>query len=101
MLVAKIDTTRLDYDIHSLIKAFYPEETVKVVSPDTDPEKAASLEEEAVFDIILQDDKPMLTIRDAGKGLKHEFYPTDKQTVMKADGSLDKNNIKAFVYQTL
>lgn len=101
MLVAKIDTTRLDYDIHSLIKAFYPEETVKVVSPDTDPEKAASLEKEAVFDIILQADKPMLTIRDAGKGLKHEFYPTDKQTVMKADGSLDKNNIKAFVYQSL
>ncbi len=101
MLVAKIDTTRLDYDIHSLIKAFYPEETVKVVSPDTDPEKAGSLEEEAVFDIILQADKPMLTIRDADKGLKHEFYPTDKQTVMKVDGSLDKNNIKAFVYQSL
>lgn len=101
MLVAKIDTTRLDYDIHSLIKAFYPEETVKVVSPDTDPEKAASLEEEAVFDIILQDDKPMLTIRDAGKGLKHEFYPTDMQTVTKEDGSLDKNNIKAFIYQSL
>ncbi len=101
MLAAKIDTTRLDYDIHSLIKAFYPEETVKVVSPDTDPEKAASLEEEVVFDIILQGDKPMLTIRDAGKGMKHEFYPTDKQMVMKADGSLDKNNIKAFIYQSL
>ncbi len=110
MLVVTIDTERLEYDIHSLVKAFYPEETVKVLSPDTDAEKVATLEKEASIRIELQGNKPVLTIYENGKKsletcgtetLQHRFYPTKEQTVFKADGSLDKNNIKAFVYQSL
>ncbi len=99
MMVVTIDTARLDYDIHSLIKAFYPEETVKVISPDTDAEKAATLEQEVNIRIVLQNDKPSLTIYEKDKAIHHTFFPTDAQTVFKADGSLDKNHIKAFVYQ--
>lgn len=35
MLVVKLDKTQFEYDIHSIVKAFYPEKDVKVLTPDS------------------------------------------------------------------
>ena len=43
MLVITLNKTIYEYDIHSIVKAFFPEKTVKVVTPDTDREKAVEL----------------------------------------------------------
>lgn len=43
MFVITLNKTVYEYDIHSIVKAFYPEKTIKVITPDTDPAKAAEL----------------------------------------------------------
>lgn len=35
MLVVKLNKTQFEYDIHSIVKAFYPEKEVKVLTPDS------------------------------------------------------------------
>lgn len=35
MLVVKLNKTQFEYDIHSIVKAFYPENDVKVLTPDS------------------------------------------------------------------
>lgn len=43
MLVITLNKTIYEYDIHSIVKAFYGDKTIKVITPDTDPVKAAEL----------------------------------------------------------
>ncbi len=43
MFAVKINLANYEYDVHSLVKAFYPEETVKVLSPDTKEETCAEV----------------------------------------------------------
>ena len=43
MFVITLNKTVYEYDIHSIVKAFYPEKNIKVITPDTDPAKAADL----------------------------------------------------------
>lgn len=43
MLVITLNRPIYEYDIHSIVKAFYSEETIKVITPDTDPVKAKEL----------------------------------------------------------
>lgn len=54
MLAVTVDTEKLDYDIHSLVKAFYQEEEVKVLSPSTDREKVNDLKKYLFMEIILK-----------------------------------------------
>ena len=35
MLVVKLNKSQFEYDIHSIVKAFYPEKEVKVLTPDS------------------------------------------------------------------
>ena len=65
MLVITLNKAIYEYDIHAIVKAFYPERNVKVITPDTDPVKVnelleaeealqgsiAFLEEKVVFDL--------------------------------------------------
>ena len=40
MLAVKLNLANYEYDVHSLVKAFYPEETVEVITPETKVETA-------------------------------------------------------------
>ena len=44
MKVVKLSYPNYEYDVHSLVKAFYAEEQVTVITPETKPEKLAELE---------------------------------------------------------
>ncbi|MCH5271804.1 MAG: coproporphyrinogen dehydrogenase HemZ [Lachnospiraceae bacterium] len=43
MFVVSVNETRFEYDVNSLVKAFYPKESVKVITPDMGEEKKAEL----------------------------------------------------------
>ncbi len=43
MLLITLNKTIYEYDIHSIVKAFYPEKNVKVITPDTQETKAEEL----------------------------------------------------------
>ena len=43
MFIIKLNLTKYEYDIHSIVKAFYPDKTIKVITPETDEVKAEEL----------------------------------------------------------
>ena len=45
MKIVKLSHPNYEYDVHSLVKAFYAEEQVTVITPETKPEKLAELDE--------------------------------------------------------
>lgn len=49
MYIITLNTAKFEYDIHSLVKAFYPEETVKVITPGTDAWKAEGYRAQAAW----------------------------------------------------
>lgn len=95
MFAVTVDTERLEYDIHSLVKAFYPEETVKVVTPSTDTKKAEMLNDHIRIRIVLQESKPTITFYDRETGAVKEQY------TQESEGKIDKNGMKAFLYGSL
>lgn len=105
MFAVTVDTDRLEYDIHSLVKAFYPEETVRVVSPSTDREKAEELRAGVRMRIILQGSKPSITFfgHEAGE-LRGEYTGREdlwEKTEKDPAGKINKNRMKAFLYRSL
>lgn len=107
MLAVTVDTEKLDYDIHSLIKAFYPEETVKVISPSTDYEKAEDLKKHLFMDIVLKGSKQRI----AFYVMDSEGKPRlDREVPFLIENMLEdnehpqkegKNRFKSRLYQSL
>ena len=104
MFGVTVDTDRLEYDIHSLVKAFYPEETVKVISPSTDPAKAEELKAYVRMRIRLNRSKPLLTFEGGGADGKEKTYEgpdmdvqADHKMPAGVETNIDKNQIKAFI----
>lgn len=92
MFVVKLNNPRFEYDVHSLVKAFYPEKTVKVLTPETLEDKRAELEANVCMEIelLLQGAKVML-----GKDYEWSF---DGDT---EDAKVYKDGFKKFLYQAL
>ena len=53
MKVVKLSHPNYEYDVHSLVKAFYAEDQVTVITPETKPEKLAELEPQVSLEIEL------------------------------------------------
>ena len=92
MFVVKLNNPRFEYDVHSLVKAFYPEKTVKVLTPETLEDKRAELEANVCMEIELlpQGAKVMF-----GKDYEWSF---DSDT---EDAKAYKDGFKKFLYQAL
>ena len=56
MLAVWIDKANYEYDVHSIIKAFFPEETVKVLTPETGELKKEELKNDVRFRIQFDED---------------------------------------------
>ncbi len=93
MFAVKINLANYEYDVHSLVKAFYPEETVKVLSPETKEETVTEVLEQAGsvgMEIEIRDDQADIAF--ALK--KHHWDYTD------AEGRY-KDGFKRFLYRVL
>ncbi len=107
MLVITLNKTVYEYDIHSIIKAFFPEKTVKVLTPDTDREKALELAEtgEAL--------KGSIQFADSSEAFEGEVrFCLEEQSYLwnwrgelpegtEAFGQEYKDAFKGFLYQSL
>lgn len=101
MLAVRLNIHQFEYDIHSLVKAFYPNTDVKVF---VDGEKAlASSEEYPFIEIYLDVQRITVKILSQGK----EIAVIDEQTVAEIDfatgkGRTDyKNELKKLIYKGL
>lgn len=106
MFAVEVDTDRLEYDIHSLVKAFYPEEAVKVIAPATDPAKAEELTEHIRMRIVLKGSKPELTFLNKKSGRDEKTYYGSETFFLETskvseNGQINKNAVKAFLYRAL
>lgn len=100
MLVVKLNKTQFEYDIHSLVKAFYPEQDVKVfllgeknlVSSDDMPEIFVDFyEEEIVFQI--QNQGLGIPIReDAGHSKEYLLEEAKNSLCEKKQNEIEKND---------
>ena len=92
MKVVKLSHPNYEYDVHSLVKAFYAEDQVTVITPETKPEKLAELEPQVSLEIELGDTGAKIRVED-------ETFLWDAETENLADGY--KNGLKRFLYRTL
>ena len=92
MKVVKLSHPNYEYDVHSLVKAFYAEDQVTVITPETKPEKLADLEPLVSLEIELSETGAKIRVED-------ESFLWDAETENLADGY--KNGLKRFLYRTL
>ncbi len=97
MLFVKINQPKWEYDIHSLVKAFYPEETVKVVTPDRlelldaevdKPKIDVICGQECVLVCFAQGETYQYDWQEEEKGRKNEFKRFFYQCLSKESGKV-------------
>ncbi len=62
MFAVLLNKANFEYDVHSLVKAFYPEDMVTVLTPETKEEKRAELSKEVRITIAIADDGARVTV---------------------------------------
>jgi len=79
MKVVKLSHPNYEYDVHSLVKAFYAEDQVTVITPETKPEKLAELEPQVSLEIELAETGAKIRVGE-------EDFLWDAETENLADG---------------
>lgn len=92
MILAKLNQPEFEYDIHSLIKAFFPEENVSATAEDK------KYEEEITFQFQVEYEPQQIKIEWKGKNQEsHDrSFPVDF-----SDRTETKNELKQNFYQIL
>ena len=94
MFAVILNEARLEYDVHSMVKAFYPAENVKIVTPETAEEKRAELLPNAQIDIsVLEHGAEVVFLEDEKKYSLCEAEAYDKKA--------SKQAFKRFLYEAL
>ena len=90
MLAVRLNKAQFEYDIHSIIKAFYQAETVKVF-------------EEGTKDFESDGDNPQITIRFGEKEIRVELSGTEYETALSSpeERPVVKNELKQLLYRIL
>ena len=96
MLAVWIDKANFEYDVHSIVKAFYPEETVKVLTPETGEQKLEEFRKEVKLQILLSDDGAQMKVQSDEKETEDFNWCWDKQC-----GDTYKDCFKRFLYESL
>lgn len=113
MFVVKLNEERFEYDVHSIVKAFYPEENVRVLTPGTVERKRAQLSEEVRMEIELKPEGAVIFVGkkrfDWSASIKESVQESRSQTeaveksenAMQSQKKLYKDSFKRFLYNTL
>lgn len=93
MLAVRLNLANYEYDVHSLVKAFYPEETVKVITPETKTENAK--------EVLEQVGGVLMDIQIGTFGAEIRYDNRDYQwAYAEAEGKF-KDGFKRFLYRTM
>ena len=105
MLAVELNKANYEYDVHSIIKAFYPEEQVSVVTPEMREEKRESLRSDIRVRILLKPEGAVITIAgneycwDAGEisaqnSTQKAEIRTAEEAVEKAEETVDETAVE-------
>ena len=62
MFTVELNRENLEYDVHSLVQAFYPEEQVRVLIPESRPDKREELKNSVRIRVEVQEEGASLTV---------------------------------------
>ena len=98
MLVISINKTIYEYDIHSIVKAFYPGKNIKIVTPDTDMVKYGELlhAADALRGSIAFGDEDVVFVLE-----EMQYIWEYKKQVSEAFSHDFKDAFKGFLYKSL
>lgn len=96
MLTVTVNEARLEYDIHSLVKAFYPKEDVKVVTPETAEKRRLELSDTEKIKIEISAKGAVIVI----EGKEYRWQAKQPYQGM-TDKKRYKDAWKRFLYRTL
>lgn len=90
MLAVRLNKTQFEYDIHSIVKAFYPAETVKVF-------------EEGTKDFESDGDNPSISIWFEERAIRVNLSGTEHEAVLSRpeERPVVKNELKQLLYRVL
>ena len=97
MLAVEINRSNYEYDVHSIVKAFYPEEQVSVLTPEMGGEKRAALAQWVRIRIVLCENGALAAV-------DGEEYRWDARGPQDGDveaGKVYKYGFKCFLYRVL
>ena len=97
MFVVKVNKSRYEYDVHSIVKAFFPKEDVKVLSPDIGMDKQNIWEEEVKLTVNLNEAGASLYF---GTGEDYNWQIV-KDSKEQRDAKAYKAAFKRFLYTSL
>lgn len=89
MFVVELNKSNYEYDVHSLVKAFWPEEQVSVLTPETKEDKRAELEKQVKLKVEIGAEGARIQMCDSGDV---ECMPVTETF---------KEDFKRFLYRTL
>lgn len=93
MLVVALNKANYEYDVHSIVKAFYPEESVKVLTPQTGEQKRQELETQISLKVELSETGAVVEVAENGC-CRHWDAGQEDPTEYK-------NGFKRFLYRFL
>lgn len=96
MLAVEINKENFEYDVNSIVRAFYPEEQVSVLTPATGESKREKLTEQVRMRITIGEQDAVFE-RIGNPSLNTEVY---RWTYQESDGKF-KDGFKRFLYRTL
>ncbi len=95
MLVVEINRANYEYDVNSIVKAFFPAETVRVLTPETGQAKRELLEGEVELHIQLSEEGAVIKWHDQPFPITWRYDPKAEE------GDTYKNGFKRFLYKSL
>ncbi|MGN0431144.1 MAG: coproporphyrinogen dehydrogenase HemZ [Lachnospiraceae bacterium] len=102
MFAVVINEPKLEYDIHSIVKAFYPEENVKVLTPETAENKRKELEKEVKLKIELNEEgAKIIFLGESATDDSHFTWNILQNGSQATDKKTYKDTFKRFLYTTL
>ena len=84
MFAVELGETRFEYDVQALVKAFYPEENVRIITPDMGEEKRAEAEKSIRLKVELLPD---------GARVSFLLPPAEKDAAGSAEGTVEKSYV--------
>ena len=107
MLVVELNRENIEYDVHSLVKAFFPEEQVAVLIPESSEKKREELENKVRIRVEMQDNSAVFWIdgRDYyWTAQAHDILREDFESGSAGDAEYAKQvkvGFKCFLYNVL
>ena len=105
MMIIKLNKAQYEYDIHSLIKAFYPEEEVKILTPQSVIKDKKILEMPSAMELSFDKEQVTLQIGGTDAVSTQSQIPAESHRYIwnptEEENSEYKNAFKRFLYHSL